>query len=137
MEALGGSRNKAQTTAYMTRNLDHWAAYGFGLWLLRDTETADVIGRALLRHLTLNGRDEVEVGYSFMPAFWARGLAPEIAGECLRYGRHELGLASIVALTAPGNARSRRVLSKIGMVYDSEVFHEGSLHVMYRTEEIE
>ena len=132
MELLGGVRDEAQTTEYLEKNLAHWAEHGFGSWILRDAVSRRVVGRAILRHLDLDGVDEVEVGYSLDPEFWGRGLATEIAAACLAYGRDALRLESVVALTLPHNERSRGVLEKIGMTFDREVIHDGVPHVLYR-----
>ena len=132
MELLGGVRDAAQTLEYLEKNLAHWAAHGFGVWMLRDAASRRVMGRAILRHLELDGVDEVEVGYSLDPAFWGRGLATEIAAACLAYGRDALRLESVVALTFPHNARSRRVMTRIGMTYDRDLIHGGAPHVLYR-----
>ena len=67
MALLGGVRDTAGTVAYLEMNVKHWAEHGFGMWMLRDAETSAVIGRAILRHLDVEGVDEVEVGYGFMP----------------------------------------------------------------------
>lgn len=133
MAMLGGVRDEAQTADYLARNLRHWADHGFGVWILRSADDDRVAGRAILRHLPLDSRDEVEVGYCLWPELWGRGLATEIAGECLRLGRQVLGLPSIVAITRSENARSRRVLAKIGMVYERDLLHAGLRHVLYRT----
>lgn len=133
MAMLGGVQSAEQTADYLARNLRHWADHGFGVWILRCARSDRVAGRAILRHLLLEGRDEVEVGYSLWPELWGRGLATEIARECLRLGRQVLGLPSIVAITLPENARSRRVMIKIGMVYERDVLHAGLQHVLYRT----
>ena len=133
MAMLGGVRDEAQTAAYLARNLQHWTDYGFGLWMLRETHQNRFAGRAVLRHLLLEGSDEVEVGYGFYPEFWGRGLATEIATTCLRLGQEELRLPSIVAITLPDNLRSQRVLTKVGLVYEREVSHEGLLHLLFRS----
>src|SRR5688572_18198277 len=65
MALLGGTRDEAQTKAYMARNLRHWADYGHGLWILRDAHDDRVAGRAVIRHLDVEGTDEVELGYGF------------------------------------------------------------------------
>jgi RimJ/RimL family protein N-acetyltransferase len=132
MAMLGGIRDAAQTQAYLDRNLQHWADYGFGSWILRETEQHQVAGRAILRHLLLADTDEVEVGYSFFPEFWGRGLATEITRACLGFGFETLGLHSIVALTLPQNLASRRVLEKAGLTYEREVIHDGIPHVLFR-----
>ena len=92
MALLGGVRDKAGTVAYLETNVKHWADHGFGMWMLRDAATSAVIGRAILRHLDVEGVDEVEVGYGFMPEYWGRGLATEIANACVRIGFDRLGL---------------------------------------------
>jgi len=132
MALLGGVRDEQQTAAYMARNLAHWSRYGFGPWLLIFREDDRVAGRALLRHLTLETGDEVEVGYSLHPVFWGRGLATEIAGACLEWARTDLRLASVVALTRPDNIRSQRVLTKIGMQIERQIVHEGEPHLVFR-----
>lgn len=133
MANLGGVRDDAQTAAYFARNLQHWADYGFGLWILREVGGTDPVGRAVLRHLLVEGVDEVEVGYAFYPAFWGRGLATEIAGACLDLGRRELRLATMVAVTRPGNLASQHVLRKAGLVYEREFMHEGVVCSLFRT----
>jgi RimJ/RimL family protein N-acetyltransferase len=135
MGLLGGPRDRAATAAYLERNLRHWDEFGFGLWMLRERGEAPgpFVGRAVLRHLDVEGRDEVEVGYAFFPELWGRGLAPEIAAACLRIGRETLHLSSMVAITLPENHRSQRVMTKVGMVYERDVVHAGRVHVLFRT----
>ena len=132
MDLLGGVRDAAQTTAYLEKNLAHWDAHGFGAWMLRDAASGRIVGRAILRHLDVDGVDEVEVGYSLDPAFWGRGLATEIAAACLARAREDLNLTTVVAVTLPHNVRSRRVLEKVGMTYDRDWMHADLPHVLYR-----
>ena len=132
MALLGGTRSEVETRAYMARNLRHWDDYGFGLWLLRDFE-GRVAGRCVLRHLDIEGSDEVELGYGLHPQYWGRGLATEIAKELLRLGREWLGRPSIVAITRHDNLGSQRVLVKTGLVYERDVDHEGVPHLLYRS----
>ena len=132
MAYLGGVRDEAGTTAYLERNLAHWAAHGFGLWMLRDRQTQANAGRAVLRHLDVDGVDEVEVGYGFLPEFWGRGLATEVTHACLDIARDRLGLATAVAVTLPGNLASRRVLTKAGLTFEREVTLSGLSCLLFR-----
>lgn len=132
MAMLGGVRDDAKTREYLDRNLAHWEHYGFGLWILRDRTTGEMIGRGLLRHLDVEGQDDIETGYAFYPAWWGRGLATEIARKCLELGFERLGLVSIVGLTTPANAGSQHVLRKVGMELDREMDHAGIPHVLFR-----
>lgn len=135
MATLGGVRTAEQSAEYMRRNLQHWDEHGFGVWLLRDRRSGEVVGRVLLRYLELGGATEVEVGYSLMPEYWGRGLAAEAAGRCLEIGRECLGLRRVIAVTLPDNARSRRVMEKLGMTYEREGEHAGLPHVLYCIEQ--
>jgi [ribosomal protein S5]-alanine N-acetyltransferase len=132
MSLLGGVRDTAGTAAYLEMNLKHWADYGFGMWMLRDRASNAVIGRAILRHLDVEGVDEVETGYGFLPACWGRGLATEIAQACVRIGFDQLGLESVVAVTTPANTASQRVMQKAGLVYERDIVHAGIPHVLFR-----
>lgn len=58
-----------------------------------------------------------DLGYAFLARHCGRGYATEAAAAVLRYGRESLGLSRIVAITAPGNAASQRVLEKLGFTY--------------------
>ena len=121
MAQLGGVRDARQTTDYLTRNLEHWTEHGYGLWIVYELARERPIGRAVLRHLLVDGVDEVEVGYSFYPEFWGRGLATEVATACVAFGRHRLRVPSLVGVTHPDNCGSQHVLRKVSLVYEREI----------------
>jgi ribosomal-protein-alanine N-acetyltransferase len=125
MAMIGGPRDDAGTTAYLDRHLVHWRTYGFGFWMLRDVATGASAGLAGPRRLSLDGAQEVEVGYGFLPAFWGRGLATEIARECVNQAFDHLALPSLVALTKDANLVSQRVLQKMGLAYERHMTHDG------------
>lgn len=133
MAQLGGVRDAGGTREYLARNLAHWAEYGFGVWMLRDRQNGAVIGRAVLRHLDVDGVDEVETGYGFMPEQWGKGLATEMALACVQQGRELLGLASVVGITVPRNVASQRVMLKAGLQYERGIVHAGVPHLLFRT----
>jgi RimJ/RimL family protein N-acetyltransferase len=83
----------------------------------------------------------VEVGWRLAAHYWGRGLATEGAHAIVRHGFETLGLDQLVSFTAPANARSRRVMEKIGMAHDpADDFDHPRLpeghpllrHVLYR-----
>jgi ribosomal-protein-alanine N-acetyltransferase len=133
MARLGGVRDSRGTAAYLAWNLEHWTEYGHGLWMLREATTGVMVGRAVLRHLDVEGVDEVEVGYGFVPEVWGRGLATEVAVACVGIGRDRLGLESMVAVTLPDHAASQRVMRKAGLIYERDFLHAGRPHVLFRT----
>lgn len=60
----------------------------------------------------------VEIGWRLARDYWNRGFATEGAAAVLRHAFGTLQLAKVVAFTATGNARSRRVMEKLSMHYD-------------------
>lgn len=132
MAQLGGVRDELGTRAYLDMNLAHWAEHGFGLWMLRDRQSGTMIGRAVLRHLDLDGADEVETGYGFLPEFWGRGLATEVALACVAIALDRVHLSSVVAITLPTNVASQRVMQKAGLTYEREISHQGGIHLLFR-----
>jgi RimJ/RimL family protein N-acetyltransferase len=132
MAMIGGVRDEASTAAYLERHVVHWSEHGFGFWMLRDRATDASAGLAGLRCLRLDDIDEVEVGYGFLPAFWGRGLATEIAMACVDHAFDRLQLPSLVALTKDSNVASQQVLRKAGLTYDRDVTHEGKTSMLFR-----
>ena len=83
--------------------------------------------------MDVDGVDEVETGYGFLPELWGRGLATEIAQVCLHIGRERLCLASIIGITRPTNAASQQVMRKAGLRYERDILHTGMSHMLFRT----
>jgi len=121
MAMIGGCRDEPSSIDYLATHDRHWCERGFGFWLLRDLATAAAIGLAGLRVMPLDGRDELEVGYGFLPAWWGLGLATEILAAVLERGERLEEFEPMVAAVAPGNDASERVLAKLGFAFEREV----------------
>lgn len=97
--------------------LASYARHGFGLFHVRLKAAGTPIGMCgLLKRDTL---EDVDVGFAYLPQFVGQGYATEAARATLHYGRTVLGLKRIVAITAPDNASSIKVLRKIGLHHTS------------------
>jgi [ribosomal protein S5]-alanine N-acetyltransferase len=112
--------------------VDHWERHGFGMWLLRDRETGEMVGRGGLQYTYTAGLNDVEAGWAVVPARWGQGLATELANTCVEVAFGPLGLLEIVAFTLPDNLASRRVMEKAGFTYERDIVHAGLPHVLYR-----
>lgn len=123
---------EARLLHLLADKLDHWATYGFGLWLLRDRATGAVVGRGGLQHTRIGGRPEIEAGWAIAPERWGEGLATELARACTAVAFGTLELEDIVAFTLPTNVASRRVMEKAGFVHHGEVVYKRHSHVLYR-----
>ena len=132
MATLGGVRSRAETSGYLADSLAHWERFGFGLYALRQRDGGAFVGRAGLRHASIEGDDLVELAYALVPEHWRRGLATEIGRALLDVGFGPLGLGDIAAFTATTNLASRRVLEKLGFVHQRDFERAALPHVLYR-----
>jgi [ribosomal protein S5]-alanine N-acetyltransferase len=73
----------------------------------------------------------VEIGYALAAEMWGRGLATEIAAWLVGYAAAH-GVDDLIAYTEPTNVASRRVMEKVGFVYERDVEHHGRQQVLYR-----
>jgi [ribosomal protein S5]-alanine N-acetyltransferase len=128
----GHPPTEAEVIDGLRAKIDHWDRHGFGLWLLRDRATGEMVGRGGLQHTWVGGAGEIEVGWAIVPERWGQGLATELALTSVEVAFNDLGLREIVAFTLPDNLASRRVMEKAGFAYDREVAHVGLPHVLYR-----
>jgi [ribosomal protein S5]-alanine N-acetyltransferase len=131
MATLGGVRSDAATRDYLETNLIHWDRWGYGLWIVRAGGGA-FVGRGALRHVEIDGVDEVEITYSLLPEFWGQGLATEMARALLDIGRARLCLKGLIALTLSSNRASQRVMVKLGLTYERTLDYGGQPHVLFR-----
>jgi RimJ/RimL family protein N-acetyltransferase len=112
--------------------ISHWERYGFGLWMVRDRASGEMVGRGGLQHTFVGGSSEIEVGWAIVPGRWGQGLATELALASVNTATEMLHLPEIVAFTRPDNVASRRVMEKADFVYERDVLHVGLPHVLYR-----
>jgi RimJ/RimL family protein N-acetyltransferase len=143
MEFFPATLSHEESDALMERIEAHLQQHGFS-WCaaeLRDTgEFIGFIGLSVPR-FEAAFTPCVEIGWRLAAEYWGRGLATEGARAVLEYAFADLGLKEIVSFTTVGNARSRRVMEKLGMTHDAaEDFDHPSLpeghaqrrHVLYR-----
>ena len=79
MRTLGGLRDRTQSRGDLDRMMQHWEEHGFGLYFLRGPDDGRFLGRAGLKRVHVNERDEIEIGWSIVADEWGKGLATEAA----------------------------------------------------------
>ncbi len=93
-----------------------YAQHGFGLWLATLKADGTPVGICgLIKRPVL---DDVDVGFALLARHGGHGYATEAAAATLHHGRTAFGLKRIVAITAPDNAASGRVLEKVGLRFE-------------------
>lgn len=115
---------------------------GFGLFALEEKENKEFIGFTGLNIPSFEASfmPAVEIGWRLAVDYWGKGLATEAALAVSDYAFFELKLSEIVSFTVPENIASRRVMEKIGMIYDPSAdfchpdlpsSHRLNRHVLY------
>ncbi len=105
--------------------------HGYSLWAVIHKSNDRFIGYCGLVPQTLNGNEEVEVGYKLARAYWGRGLATEAARAVRDWGFARLDVPRLVSVIDPGNAASVRVAEKMGMSRDVDVIYDGKTCHLY------
>jgi RimJ/RimL family protein N-acetyltransferase len=88
---------------------------GFGLYLVELKERS--VGIGICGLLRRDSQPDVEIGFAFLPGFRGRGYAFEAASAVMKLGM-QLRLERIVAVTAPDNHDSIKVLQKLGFKFE-------------------
>ncbi len=86
-----------------------------GSWIVELKLNSTPIGMSIIRPPATKAKTEgLEIGYSFLPAYWGKGYAQEAAQGMVKYAYQEFGSVRMIALIAPINGASRNVLLKTG-----------------------
>jgi len=141
MQYFPAPMTRAESEASMKRAQEHIDKHGWGLWVVDvDGEFAGFTGLQTPR-FEANFTPCIEIGWRLARKFWGRGIAFEAAQSAVVFGFNGLGLLEILSWTAVGNARSRRLMERLGFVrdpdgdFDHPLIPEGHplrQHVLYR-----
>ncbi len=131
MTYLGGPRRDAQIDELFERDLVHWDAFGFGMWVLHEHD-GYAVGIAGIRHVDNNQDSDVGLGYGFAQHLWGRGLATEVGSAVVDVARDTLGLRSMIARAHAEHAASIGVMKKLGFLFECDLEEDGVHGVQYR-----
>lgn len=142
MEHLGGPMSRAESDAALVRCRTRRAA-GMGPWAIEVPGVAAFVGFVGLMHTSFEAPFTpcVEVLWRLAREHWGKGYATEGARASLREGFEVHELDAIVSFTVLANARSRRVMARIGMTRSpAEDFEHPTVpvgsplrpHILYR-----
>jgi RimJ/RimL family protein N-acetyltransferase len=96
-----------------------YGRYGFGLYVVELRNAAAAVGLCGLLHRDTH--PDVEIGFALLPRYRGRGYTLEAARAALRVGVESLRLRRIVAITAPDNVPSMRILEMLGLKFERVV----------------
>ena len=109
-----------QATARIEADLQHIAAGAAIRLVLQPLAGGPVIGAVTLFGFVGDSR-RAETGYILHRSAWGQGFAMEAMHRLLSYGLSELGLRRVEADIDPRNARSARLLERLGFVLEGRL----------------
>jgi RimJ/RimL family protein N-acetyltransferase len=116
-------KTRAEARAWIEWTLGNYARDGFGLWVIEDPD-GEFLGDCGLTWQTLDGAEDLEIGYHVVPARQGLGIATEGARACRDFARGR-GVERLIAITAPENRPSQRVAEKVGMRWERSTTKSG------------
>jgi RimJ/RimL family protein N-acetyltransferase len=143
MEFFARPLTRAESDASLDRLRTDIQRNGYGFWAVEVKDGPRFVGFVGLREV----RDPLpfapahEAGWRLAREYWGRGYATEAGTAALAFGFDQLGLDEIVAYAVAENVRSRRVMHRLGMLYNADEDFDDRLwpggesyrrHVVYR-----
>lgn len=87
-----------------------------GLNALIDKEINKFVGQCGLLVQDLDGKKELEIGYSILPEYWNLGYATEAAIKCRDFAFQNSFSESLISIIHVDNDKSEKVALKNGMI---------------------
>ena len=84
----------------------------FGRWAVEDKLTKEFVGSFAM--IPVEGKDQMQLGYSLLPEHWGKGYATELTIAGLHYVFTKTQINPIYAYTEERNTSSQKVLLKAG-----------------------
>jgi len=116
---LAGPLTREASDVLVDRISAGWRDHGFGLWAVARLEDDLLLGFTGLSLPSWAPEPAPEIGWRLARPAWGHGYATEAAREAMRFAFEELALDGLVSYTAVANARSLRVMERLGMHRDN------------------
>lgn len=114
---LGPVMSREQTAALIATLQERAERFGHTFWALERKDDGRVLGfTGLVRGNVPETEGELEIGWRLAADCWGRGYAREAAEASLDWARRHRSGEPVIAITARGNARSRALMERLGMV---------------------
>jgi len=122
LEFIGdkGVRTEDDARNYLAQGpIEMYARLGFGLYLVELRDGGVPIGICgLIKRESL---PDVDIGFAYLPEFRGKGYAHEAALAVMTHARRDYSIRRLVAITAPKNEKSIRLLGRLGMTLEKSI----------------
>ncbi|UII75042.1 GNAT family N-acetyltransferase [Flagellimonas sp. HMM57] len=101
-----------------------------GMNALVSKDTKQLVGLCGLLVQSVDGAEELEIGYSILPKFWLQGFAFEAAKKCRDYAFQNNFSDSLISIIHIDNIPSQKVAEKNGMFLDkTTTYKDNPVHI--------
>lgn len=143
MEYFPSLQDLEMTKNFIDKVNAHFEKHSYSLYATVRKDTGEFIGfiGLLIADFDAHFTPATEIGWRLSSKHWGQGFATEGAKAVLDYAFRELKIPEIVSFTAEGNAKSVKVMQKIGLRHnENDDFDHQKLddtnplkrHVLYR-----
>jgi RimJ/RimL family protein N-acetyltransferase len=117
---IGSVKSRYAAAESVTVMREAFAARGWGTLAVVPRDKGSCVGYCGVRPLPHTA--EIEIAFALQQKYWNQGYATEAAAASIDAAFKSLGIRSLVATVYPDNKPSLRVLEKLGMRLESDVF---------------
>lgn len=130
LDGLYEERDKEEeyTKAYIE---NMYRFYGYGLWVVIEKATGELIGRAGLEHLEIEDEVCLQLGYVIAQNKQGQGLATEVCEGIIAYAKEALETEKLYCLIQKGNVVSETVAEKLGFYFEKSIEISGKAMQRY------
>ena len=104
----------------------------YGLQALIEKKSGEFVGQCGLLMQTIDGRNELEIGYHLIPRYWGNGYAIESAREFKKIGFENNLAESIISIIDLENISSQKVAQRNGMTKETKTVYMEMEVFIYR-----
>ena len=117
---------------WIKKALQRYAEGSFGLMALIERSSGNFVGQCGLLMQHIDGKDEIEIGYHLLPAFWGKGYATEAAQKFKQIAFTEYDFSQLISIIMIDNKPSQKVAERNGMSRYNKTVYKGSEVYIYR-----
>lgn len=132
MRYYPATRTREELVPMVERTAENFARDRTGFYVMIDRETEEWIGQCGLLWQSVDGVDELEIGYQCKPRHWGKGYASEAAIGLRDFAFDELDRSHLISLVRPINRASAGVARKVGMKVWKRTLFKGMQVDVYR-----
>ena len=127
--SLNGPYSKQKSQAFIEQCILKSKQNEPTLFAVIEKENNQFIGFCGFFPQTIQGKQEIELGYRLLKAQWGKGFATEAAMAMKNYAFNELGITRLISLIETSNIASLRVAKKNGFCVEKQMLYDGRISI--------